>query len=417
MPYTRNVPAKTFITSLLIFGMRIAIFSDLHLGFGYGTERYDDTFNAFKEALDIAKGSDLVIIPGDIFDTKNPTTDSLSKAMEMLLDLRMSQTGAKLVEGMGRKISELSPVNTMGVPVIALHGNHERRAKGFVNPVQALEKAGLLIHVHCNGLVFEKDGKRVAIQGMSAVPDQFAKEVLEQWSPMPMHGAFNILLVHQLFTEFFQSGEGLSTSTLPEGFDLYIDGDIHKPSQGKYKEKPFIVSGSLVPTQLNKDEAIPKGVWVISTDTGSIQFRPLQKQRAFHFLDYKTPNREVIQQDIEKVLAQPHDKPPIIRVKLLEDFKWQSEIETRFKGKALLSFRKKTSKTSIEGISLADHITSVEETASRLLRKNLAKEGLDPKSLEHVFELLAEKRRDDALELVKDSVQKTPKKRKKKTTE
>lgn len=386
--------------------MRVAIFSDTHLGFGYGTERYEDSFNAFREALYLARGSDLVVIPGDIFDSKNPTTETLSKAMEMLLELRMSQTGAKLAEGIDRRISEISPVNYMGMPVVALYGNHERRAKGLVNPVQVLEKAGLLIHVHCNGLVFESAGERVAIQGMSAVPDQFAKETLQQWSPKPISGAYNILMMHQVFSEFFQAPGAIPSSVLPPGFDLYVDGDIHKPSVADVRGRPFVVAGSLFPTQLNKDETTQKGVWILNTASKEFRFQPLQKQRKFYFLEYKSPTRKQIQDDVENILVQPHDKPPIIRVKSMSDFEWQGELETRFQGKALLSFRKGGTEKLMQGVPLADHIASVEETASRLLRANLTEAGLDASSLEQVFELLAEKRHEDALELIVESVNK-----------
>lgn len=383
--------------------MRIAIFSDPHMGFGYGTERFEDAFDAFKEAIEISEHSDLLIIPGDIFDNKNPTTDVLSKAMELLLTLRMSRSGASLVEGIDRRITEISPANTLGMPVIALHGNHERRARGLVNPVQALEKAGLLIHVHCNGLVFQKEGERIAIQGMSAVPDQYAKEVLKQWNPQPIVGAFNILMMHQVFSEFFQSPGSISASVLPDGFDIYLDGDIHKPARGFYNGKPFIISGALIPTQLNKDETEPKGVWFLNTTSKELRFQPLQKQREFHYLEYKIPNREKMQNDIEKILSQPHDKLPIIRIKVLEDFDWKTEMETRYHGKALLSFRKKTNESPIKGISLTEHIASVEETASRLLRENLTKAGLVPKDLEQVFELLVEKKHDEALKMVMEN--------------
>lgn len=386
--------------------MRIAIFSDPHLGFGYGTERYEDAFDAFKEALELSKGCDLLLITGDLFNSKAPTTDSLSRAMELLLDLRMSDNGARLVEGINRRISHLSPVNTMGLPVIALHGNHERRAKGLVNSVQALEKAGLLIYVHCNGLVFEKEGERVSIQGMSAVPDQYAKDVLKQWNPQPLTAAFNILMLHQIFSEFFQSPHSISASILPQGFDLYIDGDIHRPRKAAYKDKPFIVSGSLIPTQQNKDETDPKGVWILNTSSGSIDFHPLQKQRKFYFLEYEKPDRQLIENDLEAILTKSHEKKPAIRVRILEDFEWQAEFESKYADRALISFRKRADTKAIEGVSLTEHMASVEETASRLLRENLQKANLRPQDFEHIFELLTEKRQEEALNLIQDAVRK-----------
>ncbi len=389
--------------------MRIAIFSDPHMGFGYGTERYEDSFDAFAEALSKSKGCDLLLIAGDIFDGKNPTTDCLSKAMELLLDFRMSGTGARLAEGMDRRLSVLSPANSMGVPVVALHGNHERRAKGLVNPVQALEKAGLLIHMHCNGLVFEKEGERVAVQGMSAVPDQYARDVLKQWDPKPVRGAFNILMLHQVFSEFFQAPGSLPASAIPDGFSLYIDGDIHRPQKASCSGRPFIIAGSLIPTQQGRDETAPKGLWFASTSSGSVEFMPLECQRKFYFLEYKSPDRGAIERDIDGILSAEnagHKKKPAIRVKILGSFEWQEDIVAKYAGRALVSFRRDAESQPMQGVALEEHIASVEETAARLLRGNLEQAGLPPQEFEHIFELLAEKRHEDALKAVKEAARK-----------
>ena len=386
--------------------MRIAIFSDPHMGFGHGTERYADAFEAFGEALGKSRGCDLVLLAGDIFDSKTPTTDSLSGAMELLLDFRMSASGARLAEGINRRISRLSAVNSMGLPVVALHGNHERRARGLVNPVQALEKAGLLIHVHCNGLVFEKDGERVAVQGMSAVPDQYAEDVLKQWNPQPIRACYNILMLHQVFGEFFQSPHSVPASVLPEGFDLYVDGDIHRPRKAAYRERPFIVAGSLIPTQQNRDEVGPKGVWILNTSSGSVNFHALEQQRKFYFLEYESPDRQAMEKDLERILSGKHAKKPAIRIRLLKGFEWQGELEAKYGDRALVSFRKAAQDKPPEGVSLAEHLASVEETASKLLRENLAKANLRPQDFEHVFELLTEKENDEALRLITEAASK-----------
>jgi len=383
--------------------MRVAILSDSHLGFGHGSERYDDPFNAFSEALEKAKGCDLVLIAGDIFDNKNPTTETLSNAMEALLGLRFSGNGATLATTIGRDIATLSPASTMGLPILALHGNHERRAKGLVNPVHALEKAGLLIHLHCNGIVFKRGDECIAVQGMSSVPEQYAEETMKQWNPKPVPGALNILMVHQIFSELYQTPESIPVSMLPRGFDVYVDGDVHKPMRAECNGKPFIVAGSLVPTQQTKDETEPKGIWILDTGMGEIQFLPLEDQRRFYFLEYPEPDRQAMERDIEHILTKPHEKKPAIRIKTGHAFEWSSDLEMKYSANALLSFRSGESKR-LEGVSLIEHIASVEETAAKLLHANLEKAGLPQKAMEHAFELLAEGRGDDALKAVIEAV-------------
>jgi DNA repair exonuclease SbcCD nuclease subunit len=184
--------------------MKLAIISDLHFGFGAGTEREEDAFSAASEAFGKAKDADLIILGGDIFDSRDPDADMLSRAMEILQQpLLEKSSGARLVGFVGGKAGgTVSKMSLLGIPVVSIHGTHERRARGLVNPVQALEKAGFTIHLHCNGVIFEKSGERVCIQGLSGVPDQYAESVLKEWDPAPMAGCYNVFVLHQSITEF-----------------------------------------------------------------------------------------------------------------------------------------------------------------------------------------------------------------------
>jgi DNA repair exonuclease SbcCD nuclease subunit len=105
----------------------IGILSDTHLGY---PRFYDDSFSQFDEAFKAAcHGSDLVIIPGDIFDTKVPRFEVIAQAMHLFEYGRTKDWASKGIKGMNGEL-----------PVVAIHGTHDRRSKDMINPVQLLAK-------------------------------------------------------------------------------------------------------------------------------------------------------------------------------------------------------------------------------------------------------------------------------------
>jgi DNA repair exonuclease SbcCD nuclease subunit len=387
--------------------MKIAIFSDIHAGFGSGTERESDAFEALKEALNKSLDCDLILIAGDIFDTKKPSAETFSRTIELLLKPILSGKGAKLVKGIGKDVKKLPPLSTLGIPVIAIHGNHERRARGLVNPVQSIERVGFLIYLHCNGVVFEKEGERVAVQGMSAVPDQFAEDVLKQWDPKPLDECFNILMFHQILAGFTPSKKALDVNQLPKGFDLYVSGDIHKPGKSSYDGRPLLVAGSLIPTQLEKNETEPKGVWKVDTKSSKLEFLRLENQRRFYFLEFERGERGEVEEKIKRLLEKEHDKKPIVRVKLKSDFEFDTELKTRFESDAIISFRKEPKIKQAEVKGPEERKISVQELGKKLLEENLSRSGLDPKVFNSIFEFLSEKEDEKALNYLEGVIEKT----------
>jgi len=63
--------------------MKLVVFSDAHLGFGYGTELFDDPFNALNEIIDQNKDADGFIIAGDLFDSRTPKQEVFARAMRI----------------------------------------------------------------------------------------------------------------------------------------------------------------------------------------------------------------------------------------------------------------------------------------------------------------------------------------------
>jgi len=397
--------------------MRIAILSDFHFGFGKGSEREEDPYEAFAEAMEKAKGCDLILMCGDIFDTRNPDTETFAKAMELFTKPLLVQTDVKLVQGIEKDISKISDIALMGIPVVAIHGTHERRTKGLLNPVEALEKAGFLIYLHCNGVIFEKGNERIAVQGMSGVPDQYAEQVLLNWNPKPVHGCFNILLLHQSVSGFVYAPHLLELEKIPKGFDMYVNGHIHEAGKSEYGGKPFLLTGSLIPTQLKEESEKPKGFWIIDTNPSAGGDRPagfsevyeeggmrmywveLENQRRVYCRTFENPDAETIESVLVNILKENPDKKPVVRLDLKGNVgdTLVGEIEMKFGEKLILSLRREKPEMKLPARTLEEHKLSVEEMGRKILLENLKKSGLDPGIFENIFELLAEGKAEDAM--------------------
>ena len=400
--------------------MKISILSDFHFGFAYTSEMENDSFDNAEEAMEKALESDLILIGGDIFDTRLPKTQTWANAIRILTKpLLKESTGVKLVE-CTKQLKEISKKTLNHLPVIALHGNHERRAKTEINPVEVLENAGILIHLHCQTAVFEKNGVKVAIHGMSNVSERFAYDVLNQWNPKPLPNCVNILLLHQSIDPYVYSPlepPTLNLSNLPKGFDLIIDGHIHTQIQEKTNGTNFIIPGSLTITQFQKSEAEIEKCFV-KLDIGNeikTEFIPLEKNRKFFYEEIKLEEKSVRDQIENKisdiVYTRNLSKPPVIRLRI---FGKETEvldqelrdIERKYDEKAILVFVKELESPEMtEKIefmrNLREQKLSTEEIGLNLLKKNLEELQFESTfDYEDMFRLLTESEVDSAFNIL-----------------
>ena len=70
--------------------MRIAIVSDFHLGLGRGSERTYEALEQAKQAFEIAlhEKVDLLLLPGDLFDSDVPSQETWVQAFQLFSILR-----------------------------------------------------------------------------------------------------------------------------------------------------------------------------------------------------------------------------------------------------------------------------------------------------------------------------------------
>ncbi len=292
--------------------MRIAMLSDFHLGY----ERFrEDAYRQAEEALSqAAEKSDAILIPGDIFDNREPSPDVLAEAITLFRNLSGRKWGAKVISfsGEGR--------NFTSVPVIAIPGTHERRAEGVEDPVDLLGLAGLLVDATNAQLVIEKDGERVAVRGLGGIADDRFREIIEREKPRPIGGMFNIFFFHQSIYELLPfSKDFLRTDELPEGFDLYVNGHIHGRVESRAHGKPFLISGSTVLTQLKDGEQEQKGFYIFETKTKEYSFNKINSRR-FVLLRIRIDGRSPaeIEAEMERLIKKESaaGDRPILRIEI-----------------------------------------------------------------------------------------------------
>ncbi len=304
-------------------GMKLGIIGDLHFGFHFGGEREWDSFVQGKEAFEKVIGEDVdaIILLGDIFDSPIPRPEVWSRAAEILTLPLMAKKGEVRLAGLINKTRESIKERLCfsGIPVIAIHGTHERRPKGQSNPVETLEKLGLLVYLHGNGIILDKGTERMAIQGIGGVPEKYAPQVFRSWNPKPIQNSTNLLIFHQSVKPFIYTAEpALEVSDLPTGFDLYIDGHLHR----NLLQKNLLFTGSTMITQMKKDETEEKKVWILTQERGNIKLRDLalQTPRKLFYLEVDatggTPE-EVLEKCRAALAAVPKtEQKPLVRLKL-----------------------------------------------------------------------------------------------------
>ncbi|MFH0817387.1 MAG: DNA repair exonuclease [Candidatus Micrarchaeota archaeon] len=371
--------------------MKIAILGDFHLGY---PRFYEDSFSqaerAFKKACETA---DLIVLAGDIFDTKTPRLEVIERSLRIFGIAKEKKWEAK------------SEGETC-LPVVAIHGTHERRQKDSANVVQVVEAAGAWKDVHNKKAVFSLGSERVAVQGLGGVPEEYAAVAMKAAGFSPLKGAFNILVFHQSIEELIPGkGETLSLEDLPPGFDLYICGHMHKNYFGKAQNGDFVIPGSTVVTQMRKEESGKKGFVMFDTKAKRHDFVEIET-RPFFFREIELKEasgeevKRKIREEAEALIGKAKDKP-IIKIKvagtLAKGLKPSDvgRLEGEFSDRAFLSvdigLEEQALAKSLELLKeLKGKRLSVREMGLEILKKKLKEAKCTIENPETLFDSLAE---------------------------
>ena len=430
--------------------MRLAIFSDLHLGFGRGSERENDAFEVFEEIINIIDKEDIdaVLIPGDIFDSKVPPQEVIANALELFSRLSKikSKSNAKvvkvhnIVEKRDREVSLLSKM-----PIITISGTHERRAKNMVNPVKILEKAGFVVCLHAEFALLENEvGEKVAVHGLSGVPEIFARKAIQSVNFKAIDGVCNIFMLHQSIKNFVYMDDEptLTLEDLPKGFDLIIDGHIHWANEVKIKDTLFLIPGSTITTQIRKTESkIPKFIYFYDTETKSLEKKELKRPRKTYYLELDCSGKgkeeikemliaklnEVVSEQKEKASERSReeeskdnkDNKPLVRVILkgvVDEVAAKcnyAQFLKPFEDKLIISYSKdlksrEEERKKEELGEIMKNAVSIDEMIERILIKNAEKLGIkvdafDIKAFLDVLESGDVEKAEDYLEKIEEN--------------
>lgn len=382
--------------------MKIAIFSDTHCGFKYGEERGEDSFIALEEALEKSSDCDLILNAGDVFDTKIPRPEVFARTARILSTIQSMPSQSKFIESIGKDIKEISPLALRGIPFIAIHGTHERRSTTMINPIHNLEHSGLLIHLDKGAVVFDINGEKVAVHGMSGVSEKYAKEVLDQWNPQPVAGAVNILLFHQSVSPYIYSPLDPPTVDildLPKGFDLYVLGHMHWTEVRDLHGGKLLLAGSTVPTSIHAKEATD-GKYIFKFDGKNIERVKLEKQRKIIIeeLEFNAGTKDKIVNILSSIPAEKPKQIVVIKIngQVPKDVPPPNfrDIEERFKDKFILYINKKLEVRDFEDQmdlfkKIREHRLSPEEHGLKILDESLKQMGCTI-NVDNIFDLLAE---------------------------
>ncbi len=246
--------------------VKFAHISDVHLG-AWRNERINELgYKAFETVVNsiIDEGVDFVILSGDLYDVSNPKVEVIDLATR-----------------------ELKKLNDHEIPVYGIMGSHDFSPsnKSMIRP---LITAGLFIDVSKGELTennklklnFFLDHKtKIKLTGLRA-----RKRSLEIEDYHDLDRKFleaekgpKIFILHTMLNELkpkeFKDMESAPKSLLPQGFDYYAGGHLHKVLPEKLKEKGIILNvseknniiypGCIFPTDFRELERIKCGGFCI----------------------------------------------------------------------------------------------------------------------------------------------------------
>jgi exonuclease SbcD len=252
--------------------------ADLHLGYSqYGLEaRREDFDRAFQELVDktIQLKPDFMIIAGDLFHDARPSNVTLENAIRSFSRLREAE-----------------------ITVLTVDGSHDSAPNMVTSTIMnPLDSAGLIYHLpRHEGACWTKQDC-CYVYGVPNYRTRRRTEeslpiFMEQNKPSPDPALFNIFAFHMALDLPSVKPPYIEAESppelIPEGFEYYAAGHIHKSYQGKFKTGQLVYSGCT--ETVSYDEAkLRKGFYHVKVNEKkdvSVEFVELESPRKFVVLE------------------------------------------------------------------------------------------------------------------------------------
>lgn len=249
--------------------------ADLHLGYvQYNLDVRREDFNAaFRELVDktIELKPDFMIIAGDIFQQARPSNMTLENAITNFRRLRDA-----------------------GIPVLAVDGSHDSAPNVITGTIlNPLDSAGLVYYLpRHEGASWRNES--CYVYGIPNFRTQRRTEeqlpvFLEQNKPTPDPSIFNILVFHMALDipgiKPPQMEAEARPELIPDGFNYYAGGHIHKPYKLPFKGGLLVYSGS-TETVSYEDAETEKGFYHVEVNEKGVP--------KLHRVKLETPRRFII---------------------------------------------------------------------------------------------------------------------------
>ena len=292
--------------------MKVAIISDLHLGFRqYGSmEREEDFYRQFFNVCKEIKehSPEIVIIAGDLFDKPNPTPAAINAYREGIGNLNSILCVTKGNHTMILREGHYS--------IDEYFGADEFEGYYYLDDETYINKPNVLV----TGITYRYNSDL----------DEFIKvqkELAEKNSKED--AAYKILVVHQSFKEFCGFvGEELSIEDIDYSpYDAIICGHIHSRFNTVLPDGTlFIQPGSI--ERMNTTEALDeekngKGFYLLDTEDNSLEFFKVECPRKFFLGEVKLDTK----QDLENHLEELNNDISKLKVPPIISYKYKNHID------------------------------------------------------------------------------------------
>ena len=372
--------------------MKFSHISDTHLGqYRSKKEREDDTYDAFKQAIEISIKDkvDFVIFSGDIFDKAQPPNDAILLMMQQLNRLKDN-----------------------GIESYFVLGDHDQPKQSGQNPIHWLYSSLTKVSHHLG------DGKpvyfkNVLLVGFDHHNDGHDIEMLqEEFKKIDLvakeHDGHKIIVLHQGLNEAHAYAGQLNANDLPKNFTYYAIGDIHEkfgPKKYEFLGGPLAYPGS---TEISSTEPIKetkKGFFEV--DISSAEAIP-----KWIDLDIR-PRFEIetsvdeLHTKIDEVISKiDESRKPLVSLKITDVHDWKSihqeiaRLDEHILDKSIrLKYDEKQYPLSLEDTG------NIDEEFKRLAVTNVGQE-LANLALDTLYPSLNEKNKREVKEIIIENFEK-----------